>query len=72
MVEDDWIGSYCNIDGIDRALKGLSRRTRYKNSMGEAITELNKYEDLFNEDFNRYFPDIIAHCKTYLQQHGKA
>jgi len=72
MVIDDWIGNYRNTAGIDRALKGLSKRTRYNNSMSEAITELTKYEDLFNEDFNRYFPDIIAHCKTYLQQHGKA
>jgi acyl carrier protein phosphodiesterase len=59
MIEFDWLGSYLKIEGIRMALKGLSRRARYRNDLDLAINVLQKHYDEFAADFNDFFPDMI-------------
>ncbi len=71
MIRTDWLGSYPSINGIDRALKGLSTRTKYPNNMHKATSELLKYEQELELEFSNFFPDIVAHCKQFIFQHGE-
>ena len=71
MISSDWLGHYPKIDGINRALIGLSKRTKYDNNMANAVQDLIKYEEEFNAEFNSYFPQIIDHCSSYILKNGK-
>ncbi|SNT04701.1 Acyl carrier protein phosphodiesterase [Ekhidna lutea] len=58
MAQDNWLYNYQFIEGIDRALTGMSRRTKYENKMDEASKALkNHYED-FEKEFHQFFPEL--------------
>lgn len=59
MIRSDWLLNYETIDGIDRSLKGLSKRTNFKSGMEHASQDLLiHYKDL-EDDFRIFFPEII-------------
>ncbi|MBL4704611.1 MAG: DUF479 domain-containing protein [Flavobacteriales bacterium] len=66
MVSSDWLGHYLHSDGINQALSGLSRRTKYPNNMENAVLDLLKYETEFNNEFKLFFPQIVNHCKDFI------
>ena len=60
MIRYNWLANYSSIEGIDRSLKGLSRRTPYNSRMEEARQDLiDHYRDL-EKDFREFFPEITA------------
>ena len=71
MVESDWLGSYQNVTGIERALTGLSKRTPYTNNMSSASALLEQQEQQFSQEFNIYFPQVIDFCAIFLSEHGQ-
>ena len=58
MAKSNWLYNYRKIDGIDRALTGLSKRTNYNNNMSQAHIILKEKEDLLNTDFKQFFPEL--------------
>lgn len=69
MMDHDWLGQYEKKSGIDKTLKGLSRRTRYSSNMENAIDDLVRYEQEFDREFRLYFPQVIQHCNQFIE-HG--
>ena len=61
MVEHDWLTAYQTTEGIERALKGVSRRLSRENPIAEAASALEQQFDDFSEDFHEFFPDVEAH-----------
>jgi acyl carrier protein phosphodiesterase len=59
MIERNWLLNYATIDGIGRALTGLSKRVSFENKMDEAVVELKQYYDMFENDFSQFFPELI-------------
>ena len=59
MIEEDWLVSYRNMEGVNRSLKRLSRRLRRENPLGEGIVLLRIHYDEFESDFESFFPDLI-------------
>ena len=50
MIEDNWLLSYATIEGIQKVLNGMNRRTNGLSKMNEATKELvANYEDFENE-----------------------
>ena len=70
MISNNWLGHYHKEEGIDRALTGLSHRTRYKNNMADSVQFLVKFKQDFDQEFRSYFPEIIDHCNTFIRQNG--
>ncbi len=66
LIRDDWYEKYSTLDGIDQTLRGMSARTKFPNNMYQASKELYLHEDLFEQDFLAFFPDIIQHSKEFL------
>ncbi|UII23477.1 acyl carrier protein phosphodiesterase [Fulvivirga ligni] len=66
MERGDWLYSYQYTEGIDRALTGLSSRTKFESKMDEAVEELIKYEQEFKEEFNEFFPQIKKFTSDWL------
>ncbi len=66
MKRDNWLYHYAHIDGIDRALSGMARRTKFDSKMDEAVIDLKKHYSEFTDEFQEFFPDIEAFVKDWL------
>lgn len=58
MIDGNWLVNYGKIEGIHRALSGMSRRTPYESHMHEASTDLRQGYEAFGAEFDRFFPDL--------------
>jgi len=61
FVERDWLTSYRDIEGMERALAGVSRRLKRANPIGEAGAAFRADKEGFKQDFLAFFPDLTAH-----------
>ena len=59
MIERNWLLNYATIDGIGRALTGLSKRVKYENKMHEAVMDLQTHYHGLESDFRIFFPELI-------------
>ncbi|MCC1484205.1 acyl carrier protein phosphodiesterase [Winogradskyella immobilis] len=60
MIEGNWLLSYASIDGIERVLNGMNKRTKGRSKMNEAIHELVVYYDDFEKEFTQFFKELIV------------
>ncbi|MBL0104451.1 MAG: DUF479 domain-containing protein [Bacteroidetes bacterium] len=60
MVEKNWLLNYATVAGIGRALSGLSTRVSFENKMNESVRELEQYYELFENEFTRFFPELVT------------
>jgi len=60
MIADNWLLNYANIEGIQRVLDGMNRRTQNKSKMNKATTELNTYYSEFENEFTLFFNELIS------------
>jgi acyl carrier protein phosphodiesterase len=59
MIEDNWILSYKDLDGIQQVLEGINRRTKYRSKMNLALKELQEFYAEFETEFNLFFKELI-------------
>lgn len=69
MTRGNWLVNYARLDGIHRALSGMARRTPYESRMDEAIDDLRQSYAAFKSEFDRFFPELSAFCKAWLNDH---
>jgi len=67
MVRGNWLESYAEISGIDRALTGMASRTRFKSNMENASLDLERYYSEFELEFLEFFPQVTDHVKVWLE-----
>ncbi|WP_417873539.1 ACP phosphodiesterase [Xanthomarina gelatinilytica] len=60
MIADNWLYNYAHIEGIQRVLDGMNRRTKYVSGMNHATVELKKYYNEFEDEFTQFFTELIA------------
>lgn len=60
MIQNNWLLSYGNKDGLDFTFSKMEKRTSFTSNFESATTYLLKNEDLFLEEFNIFFPDLVA------------
>lgn len=63
MIRQDWLTNYQFMDGIDRSLKGVSRRTAYPSGLDTAIEDLDLYYDEIGTHFAYFWPALVEHCQ---------
>jgi acyl carrier protein phosphodiesterase len=66
MKRDNWLFNYQYLEGIDRALTGMSRRTSFTSHMDEASVELKNNYEQYHDEFSRFFPELIAIAQDFL------
>lgn len=64
MRRDNWLLGYANVSGIERALIGMSQRTKFESNLGNAATALNDHYDSFKNEFAVFFEEL----KLYIKQ----
>lgn len=69
MEKNNWLLGYAYVEGIRRALSGMSQRTPYLSKMEEAHEELTSHFEAFENEFKTFFPELQAHCLRWLSTH---
>lgn len=60
MVRHDWLGAYAGRAGIERALRGMSRRLTRENPLGSGAVLLDEIGLELQSTFDRFFPELIT------------
>lgn len=68
MVSGNWLLNYSRVEGIQRTLTGMSRRTRFDSKMDESVDDLIKFHEAFGAEFALFFPDLERHAAEFLSQ----
>ena len=66
MITGNWLLSYSKVEGIERVLEGMNRRTNSKSNMNEAINELKEFYIEFETEFTSFFDELIIFSKQKL------
>ena len=61
MREQDWLGSYGDLAGVQVALGRIGKRLRKPRDLGECEPELERDYAGFAEDFKLFYPELKAH-----------
>lgn len=61
MVVHNWLLHYAELEGIARALLGLSRRASPGSGMDAATDELRRHYAAYEADFREFFPELQAY-----------
>ncbi len=67
MKRDNWLYQYRTLEGIGKALYGLSRRTKFNSKMDESIKDLERDYELYEDEFYRFFPDLESRCNGFVK-----
>ncbi|HBS12730.1 MAG TPA: DUF479 domain-containing protein [Flavobacteriaceae bacterium] len=67
MIKDDWLNNYRTIEGIEKVLIGLNKRTKNKSQMYLAIEDLKLHYTEFDNDFTTFFKDLQQFCLEELK-----
>jgi len=66
MMEGNWLLIYANLEGIDRVLAGMNRRTKNRSGMDKAGQELKEFYTLFETDFRLVMKDLQTLSDDFL------
>lgn len=58
MLEHNILLGYAKLEGIERVLKGMARRTTFESNMEYAIDDLKEHFLLFENEFKLFFPEL--------------
>ncbi len=67
MSRDNWLLGYSSVKGIEHALRGISRRTRFNSKMEYAGEELRTHYPDFKAEFMVFFPEISQFAADKLK-----
>lgn len=65
MTRGNWLVGYSYVEGIRRALTGMSRRATFESKMDLAVDDLKKNYSDFQSDFNAFFPELIKFSEEW-------
>ncbi len=63
MIRDNWLLQYQKPEGIERTLRGLSRRTSFPSGMETATQQLRLHYHAFQNEFNSFFPVLVKRSR---------
>lgn len=64
MVEDDWLMFYTHLEGLEQTFRRLQRRVSKPELLENVTNTLLKYEEELDEEFQLFFPDVIAYVRN--------
>ena len=70
MMEGNWLLIYAELEGIDRVLAGMNRRTKNRSGMDNAGQELKEFYTLFEADFRLVMKDLKALSSDFLANYN--
>jgi acyl carrier protein phosphodiesterase len=68
MTKGNWLVNYARLEGIERALSGMARRSKYESKMELAVEDLKKNYDEFTQEFSIFYPELQKFSNDWLEQ----
>jgi len=68
MIQNDWLTSYADPEGIRQVLSGMNRRTEGRGKMDRAIEDLLEHYDDFELDFRNFFKKLRTFSSQNLKE----
>ncbi|WP_077919841.1 ACP phosphodiesterase [Spirosoma sp. 209] len=68
MIRYDWLTHYQTLDGINRSLTGISRRTAFPSGLETAVEDLQTYYVEIETRFMHYWPQLTAEVGRVKRQ----
>jgi len=65
MIRGNWLLAYAKIEGLHRALSGMSRRTKFDSKMDKAVQDLVEHYAVFENEFKEFFPIVKSHVSDF-------
>jgi len=72
LEEQKWLSNYANLNGIERSLVGMNKRTKNKSQMHLAIHDLQEYYTEFENDFTTFFKELITFTNQTISRFNNA
>ncbi len=72
MTRGNWLVNYAKLEGIEKALSGMTRRTTYESRMNESIEDLKSSYEEFGNEFELFFPELRKWAVEWIRQWRKA
>lgn len=66
LIKHDWFSNYTTLEGIQQTLANISKRTSFQNNLTDAINEMKRFENEIEQDFLKFFPELIDYCKYFI------
>ncbi|MRH99577.1 DUF479 domain-containing protein [Kriegella sp. EG-1] len=63
MITDNWLYNYSKLEGIEKVLNGVNRRTKNKSKMNFAILDLEEHYEDFEKEFTDFFEELRVYSK---------
>jgi acyl carrier protein phosphodiesterase len=58
MKKNDWLTNYSKIEGIEKVLGGMARRTPFESGMEKATADLVRHYDAFEKEYFEFMPQL--------------
>ncbi|WP_299336325.1 acyl carrier protein phosphodiesterase [uncultured Psychroserpens sp.] len=68
MISGNWLSTYAEIDGIQKVLNGMNRRTKNRSGMNKATSELREFYTEFETEFTSFFDELIVFSNDILKE----
>jgi acyl carrier protein phosphodiesterase len=68
MIQQDWLGSYIELEGISEVLKRMSKRTPFESGMDKSLEPLRENFIVLQENFRQFFPELMGHSQQHLNK----
>ena len=65
MIQHNWLMNYGTMDGLQFAFERMDQRTRFKSNFKNAVSHLEQDYELYNEEFNVFFPEVIQMANDF-------
>lgn len=67
MLQHDILTAYSKLEGIEKVLLGMSRRTTFKSDMEFSIHDLKEHYPLFEAEFRLFFPELQEFVNSQIE-----
>lgn len=67
MIKGNWLVNYSRLEGIQRALSGMARRTRFESKMEQSVVDLENNYESFQKEFELFFPELKEFCARWIK-----
>lgn len=71
MIKENWLVNYRHLEGVGRALYGMSRRTKFDSKMDQSIKELEIHYRDFQNEFLEFYPLLNKEADNFLNSLDK-
>lgn len=61
MAENDWFGSYRDVDAVAESLDRVAARIRFRNQFHNAIEDLERNQEQIRAGFYEFYPQLQRH-----------